>query len=71
MKQNRTAIDTFKRRITGIVKKINWELTKSKNKQTVRIKNRVPFLYAKFDELYRINPTNTKQYVNQYKNDKA
>lgn len=67
MKQNRAAINDFKKRIIGFVKKINWELTSSKKKQTVRIKGRVPFLYAKFDELYRINPTNTKQYVNQYK----
>lgn len=33
---------------------------------TVKTKDGKTLLYAKFDETYKINPTDAKQYVNQY-----
>jgi len=43
------------------------DLQRKKSKHVAKTKNGQPILYARFDDDYKINPTDAAQYVNQYK----
>lgn len=43
------------------------DIERDESRYTAKTKNGQPILYARFDDSYKINPTDATNYINQYK----